>query len=348
MTSTPAGPFEVLVAVLTYRRPDELTRILPVLAEQVAALPIAASVVVIDNDPAGGARSAVGSATRLARIDYVHEPRPGIAAARNRALDVAAADPDVRALVFIDDDETPGPGWLAALVDCWQEYHPAAVSAPVVPRYDQPPSDWVTGSRRFERRQRVTGTTVRTGATNNLLLDLDAINAHQLRFDESFGLTGGEDTDLTFRLTRAGGRVVWCDEAEVFDHIPAHRLTPKWVLRRDFRAGTSWSRIEIKSAGRRSARVRTRVSLLARGTVRVLGGTAQWVVGVAERSVESRARGACVAVSNAGLVSGALGYALREYDRRSRAGRKSAASASRTPPADPRSTAQSGRGDVSS
>ena len=91
----------VVIAVATFRRPDCLARILPPLVEQAGQLGAAASVLVVDNDPDGGAAHYVLSIASPT-VRYVHEPRPGIAAARNRALDESAAA-DV--VVFIDDDE---------------------------------------------------------------------------------------------------------------------------------------------------------------------------------------------------------------------------------------------------
>ena len=116
------------VAVLTYLRNAYLAELLPALVEQAgpAAGRARVRILVVDNDPAGGAERTVGEAAGAARPDgaaptdtapeivYVHEPEPGIVAGRNRALDESAHE---HLLVFIDDDELPRPGWLAALLD---------------------------------------------------------------------------------------------------------------------------------------------------------------------------------------------------------------------------------------
>src|SRR5689334_13154573 len=105
----------VTIAVLTYRRPDDLAAILPMLVEQALRAPIPARVLVIDNDPGGGARAHLETLIAGGQpIRYVHEPEPGIAAARNRAIDETL---DADLLVFIDDDERPVDGWLQALLD---------------------------------------------------------------------------------------------------------------------------------------------------------------------------------------------------------------------------------------
>ena len=107
-----AGP-EILVtiAVLTFRRPDDLAELLPLLLAQAAENDGAGrrvDVLVVDNDAAAGGRPVV-AALGDERIRYVVEETPGISAARNRALEEAGG----AFLVFIDDDERPHPGWLA-------------------------------------------------------------------------------------------------------------------------------------------------------------------------------------------------------------------------------------------
>ncbi|HEY0869766.1 MAG TPA: glycosyltransferase, partial [Acidothermaceae bacterium] len=222
----------VVVAVLTYRRPSELALLLPELSRQAAGRP-AIRVLVVDNDPAASG-SAVVSAAADPTIRYVHEPRPGIAAARNRALDEAAS---YDLLVFIDDDEWPNPTWLESMLEVHDRTASAAVVGPVISEYAAEPDPWIKAGRFFDRRRLPSGTRIDVAATNNLLLDLRQVRAFGLRFDEAFGLSGGSDTLFTRELHRRGGALVWCDEAIVIDQVPMERLTRRWVLLRALRSG---------------------------------------------------------------------------------------------------------------
>ena len=90
------------------------------------------TVLVIDNDPEASARPIVerlAGTLRPGLVRYVHEPKPGIAAARNRALREAASS---ALLVFIDDDEVPSERWLEQLVDLQRSSGAAAVVGPVI------------------------------------------------------------------------------------------------------------------------------------------------------------------------------------------------------------------------
>ena len=120
---------DLVVAVLTYKRPDDLPDVLPQLVAQLGTVDLETWLLVVDNDAAGSARETV-ERLGLPSTRYVCEPTPGIAAARNRALDEAEG---ARLLVFIDDDERPADGWLSALVECHRQERCAAVAGAVVP-----------------------------------------------------------------------------------------------------------------------------------------------------------------------------------------------------------------------
>jgi glycosyltransferase involved in cell wall biosynthesis len=295
-----SGAGSVAVAVLTYRRVARLGRLLPLLLEQAAA--VGADVLVIDNDPTGSARATVEAHP----VRYVHEPRPGIAVARNRALIEAG---DAVALVFIDDDELPGTDWLARLVAAWQEWSCAAVSGPVRAEFAAPPPRWVRASGAFERRHRPSGTVVDGAPTNNVLLDLGAVRDYGLAFDERFGLTGGEDTMFSHTLRRRGGQIRWCDEAEVIEPVAPERVGRRWVLRRGYRAGTTWAAMELALAD--GATLRTRLSLTGRALARIAAA----VVRLLSPRLEHRARAQVEIVSCAGMLLGAYGRTYTEYRR---------------------------------
>lgn len=300
------------MGVATYRRCEQLSALLPALLAQVGALADPAEVVVIDNDPAGGA-AAVVAGLGGSPVRYVHEPRPGLAAARNRALAEAA---DADALVFIDDDEVPGQRWLEHLVDAWKAWGCAAVAGPVRASFAQPPSGWVLASGSFDRRRRQSGQAVSGAATNNLLIDMNCVRALRLEFREQFGLTGGEDTMFVHELMHRGGEIRWCDEAEVVEPVAPERMTRRWVLRRAFRAGTTWSAMELGLAGSASRRGLTRLSLTARSIVRLTRAAVVMVCAMHPAGLDQRARNCVEFVSCAGMLLGAFGLRFHEYSRK--------------------------------
>ncbi|MDJ0349980.1 glycosyltransferase family 2 protein [Cryobacterium sp. PH29-G1] len=311
----------VVIAVLTYRRPVDLEELLPELLDQAEMVLAPVEIVVVDNDPDAGARALVTEPSWVhegepasippAPIRYVHEPTPGIAAARNRALQEGR---DADLLIFIDDDERPSSHWLVQLLDTYSAYRPAAVVGPVLSQYDIEPEQWIRAGGFFERRRFVTGTPVALAATNNLLLDLAQVRRLGLSFDERFGLSGGSDSLFTRQLHQRGGQMIWCDEATVIDIVPADRLTREWVLHRAFRMGNTWSRINLDET-ENGRRLLVRMNLQARGAVRVCGGIVRYLAGSLVGQLPLRARGLRTAARGAGMLAGSVGSVYHEYKR---------------------------------
>ena len=309
-----ARPALVTVAVLTYRRPEDLAAALPMLLDQAAEVatpdrPV--EVLVVDNDPEASGRPVVDRLS-APRVRYVVEPTPGIAAARNRVLDEAA---DAAFLVFVDDDERPHPGWLAQLLATQERSGAAVVAGAVVSAFDGELDPWIEAGGFFRRRRLTTGTPIDVAATNNLLLDVARVRAAAVRFDPEFGITGGSDTLFTRSLAASGAPMVWCNEAVVTDCVPVARMSRQWVLRRAFRSGNSAIRVDLVLAGSAVTRLSARVRALSRGLPRLVGGLGRWALGRVLGSLGHQARGLRTAARGAGMLAGAFGIAYQEYRR---------------------------------
>ena len=305
----------LVVAMLTYRRPRELDIGLPLVLDQVRALDgIAGAVLIVDNDPDGSARATVerlASGTEIP-VRYVVESTPGIAAARNRAIDESTED-DL--LVFIDDDEHPTAAWLAPLVETWGRTGAAAVMGRVVSEFDVDLDPWVAAGEFFRRRSMPTGTEITVAAAGNLLIDRVQLHRLDVRFDERLGLGAGEDSLFSRELVRRGGRIAWCEESVAVDRVPSERMSRRWVLDRARSHGNAETVVGLHLARTRAERARVRAGAAARGTVRVAGGSARYLYGVLARSLRHQARGLRTAHRGIGIVSGAAGVVVQEYAR---------------------------------
>jgi succinoglycan biosynthesis protein ExoM len=304
-----AGP-RIVVAIVTYRRPDDLALALQAVRAQVEASPVPAAVLVVDNDPERSAEAVVRQ--HAPASTYVPEPRPGIAAARNAALDAAG---DVDALVFIDDDETPSPGWLAALVDAWERWGCDAVAGPTLRSLDGSEEAWVRGSGFFDTQHRPDGASVEGASTSNLLLDLATVRRLGLRFDARFGITGGSDSLFTRQLTAQGGTIRWCATAVTREPVPPGRATRQWVLARERRTANAWGRVHLVMAGTGRARLGARAYLAAVAAKLALTGAAGYLVGVARNDQARRARSARRLTNASGVARAIAGRVVSEYSR---------------------------------
>lgn len=296
---------------LTYKRATDLAKALPALLSSIEDHP-GASILVVDNDEVPSARE-VADGFASGRLRYVHEPRPGIAAARNRGLD-ETAESDL--IIFIDDDETPSEGWLDRLLEAHARYGAEAIVGPVLSEFEGPLDPWIAAGRYFDRLRHRSGTVVEVAATNNLLLDRAFVSAHRLRFDEAFGLSGGSDSVFTRQLRKAGGRIVWCDEATVTDRVPASRATRRWVTQRAFRMGNSEARARIYTAIGRVSAFGERLRAVGNGLARIAGGLLGVARGTLTRSLPAQSRGVRTTLRGAGMFLAAFGYSYFEYRRR--------------------------------
>jgi succinoglycan biosynthesis protein ExoM len=301
----------VAVCIITFRRPDGLSRVLDGVAAQVfeGAVPDL-SVVVVDNDPAGSARDVCEAARARMRwpLHYAVESRRGIPFARNRC--VSEARPWADWIGFIDDDEEPAPNWLAELLRVQARYDADVVTGPVVPRFmgDVPP--WASKERFFNRRRFRTGTRRDRAFTNNVVFRAEIFDRVLPNFDERMAMTGGSDTHFSRRVHRMGYRIIWADEAEVYETFAGSRVVAGWVYQRAYRVGTTTGFIARDLSSLPVAAltvVPDSSSRLLRGTVLAVTG---WFRG--DHLMVSGVREICY---GAGMLVGLFGVRYEEYRR---------------------------------
>lgn len=306
------------VAMATYHREDALPKLLPILLAQggtaMDALGVTFTyrVVVVDNDPQGGARSVV-AAVDDPRIYYVVEANPGVTNARNRAL-AEAADTDL--LAFTDDDEIPHEDWLLRLLMARETYNADVVAGPVYPIVGNELEPWVEASGSFAQPHRAhlqTGDAITRAGTGNMLLDLRTVRRLGIRFDEQFGMTGGEDSVFTQRLADGGARMFWCAEAVADHRVPPERASRRYLLERNYSLGNSGVRAEVYLATAGRQRILTQLKWAVTCAGSVVKGVAQVVAGRSRGSLKLRAAGELRVAGGLGGLAGLIGAIVTPY-----------------------------------
>lgn len=231
----------IVVAVLTFKRPDELGEFLEVFAQIEKPARCRLMLLVVDNDAKASARELVAAwQKRIPGLRYVVEPKVGIPVARNRAVREALAC-NADALCFIDDDEIPDGRWLVYLVAAWRHSGAHLVGGPVrvaaAPLHASPWQRLINASlaARARRKHAMTARAAASGGrftivTNNWLCDLHWLASTALRFDERLLLTGGSDTAFCTAAVAAGCRKAWTPDAIVQETIGTDRLTLRYQL----------------------------------------------------------------------------------------------------------------------
>lgn len=269
----------VLIGICTFRRPE--------LAETLASLRginpcgMAVAIAIADNDGTPSARDRVDAiaAAHPLPITYLHAPEANISVARNALLDHARTT-GTRFLVYLDDDETVEPAWLARLIAAWQAGQqitpPAgAVLGPVRAHYRDDAPRWMEAARAHDTLP-VLGKDggITSGYTCNTLIDLSDQATRALRFDPARGRSGGEDSAFFADFLRAGGRIAFAPDAVVHEIVPEARARLGWLLRRRYRMGQTHASLIARDrsrAGRMSAAGVAAAKALACGGLALLG-----------------------------------------------------------------------------
>lgn len=300
----------LLIAVPTYRRAELLSPLIAAVRAQTADVDLPARILVVDNDPAGSAASAATACDAA----YVCESIPGIAAARQRALDEAEQD---ELVVMIDDDLVPESGWLRELVRVWQETRATAVMGYVRYVWPDGTDPWIAAGGFMRRDRHPSGTRLRGLATGSVLIDASRVRDLGVRFDVSLGLAGGEDMQFGRDLLAHGGVIVAASESVARDDIPPERTTRAFVRRRTVSQGQTRSRL--------LARGSTGIARLARRAVQLAGGLirlAAFRAAAAGCAVRRDTAGNAVMTRRAwfawGRILGAVGRISPEYARDAR------------------------------
>lgn len=227
----------ICVCICTYKRPKLLERLLITLQNQKTDGLFTYSIIVVDNDIKLSAKNTVTDINKksLIPIEYYFEPEQNIALARNKAVQNAKG----RFIAFIDDDEFPVENWLLNLYRTCNEYKADGVLGPVKPYFEKEPPEWIIKGKLCDRPTHETGTELHWNdtRTGNVLITKRIFDDDENLFNPEFG-SQGEDKDFFRRMTKKGYVFVWCNEAPVYETVPADRWDKMYFLKRAFIQGS--------------------------------------------------------------------------------------------------------------
>ncbi len=204
---------------------------------------------IVDNgstDHTGSVAASLRAANPV--VSVWREERPGVAHARNTALAKARGE----FVIFLDDDETAEPGWLAAYAGFilqHQERPLGCVGGPAVPWFEAAPPSWIDpahfGLDLGEPARILTG-------VNSLGAGNSAYRKSAVQQCGGFcpALARHEDSELNTRLQLAGYEVWWLPGARIQHRIPLSRLTLIQQSRQAFSEGRSAAVVRLRQLDR--------------------------------------------------------------------------------------------------
>ena len=227
----------VTVMIPTQRRPGGLAVAARSVFAQVGVDFAALELVVVDNDQAPSAQAAVEDFARQAPfpVHYVHEPRPGVANARNAGMARASGE----LIAFLDDDEEAPAGWLAALLAAQARYQADVVFGPVRARAPAGVTRHRDYLERFFSREgpAQAGVIDHYYGCGDSLLRRAALPDPVAPFAVERNAIGGEDDMLFGHMQASGARFAWEPAAWVWEDPVPDRLSLDYTIRRAFAYG---------------------------------------------------------------------------------------------------------------
>ena len=243
------------IVIPTVDRVDELYAAIGSAASQSANFDF--EIVVVDNSTAGRQRAIVETVARRVskQVRYVHQPRTGLAQARNAGVNSTRAD----FIAFLDDDEEPlAAGWLGEFVSALDESGADAAFGPVKPTFVDPPlryagyvGELYTRDLGLARCSDVASAAYLLGSGNSCFRAASCFPKDEVHFDTRFDATGGEDTDFIRRLTLAGKRLIWVPQAVVAERVTEDRVQTEYLKSRRFAQGQMRTAVHASDATRR-------------------------------------------------------------------------------------------------
>ncbi len=241
----------ISVLVCTYNRASMLREALESVARQHLIGSATWELLVVDNGSTDNTAEVVAefSAAYGSQVRSFYEPRPGVAAARNRAVSEAQGE----WVAFLDDDELAEPDWLETLysfatlhgVPCIAGAVKLKLPADVVTPIPAAIAGVLGATPPVPRPMQLRGRTV--PGTGNVLIRRDLFKTVGA-FDETL-VEAGEDNDF-FRRVRAAGHPLWRTPHAIVQHIiPAERLLPKALRSAAMRTGWYLGRIQTADHG---------------------------------------------------------------------------------------------------
>lgn len=236
----------ISVCLCTYKR-NTLEKTLNSLRTQHLPSGNTLEVVVVDNDVEESGREICArfNETELDVHYYVNAER-NLSSVRNSSMEYASGE----LLAFIDDDEWADRNWIASLYDALNRYQADAVFGRVCVYYPDESPEWIKQGDMFGKDKHATGALLKKGATSNALLKAHWVKTENYRFDQQYGKSGGEDTDFFHRIYKAGGKLVFDNNAIVSETVEPHRLNLDYLKRQNVRIGqTHWNYLWSKQSG---------------------------------------------------------------------------------------------------
>lgn len=265
-TASDSGNLQISVIVCTYSNALLLRHTLDSLVKQTLP-PQEYEIVVVDNNSTDNTREVVREFEERAshQIHYVLETTQGLSAARNTGIKQSGGP----IISFIDDDAEADPGWLAAVVEAFNQ-HPDAwgVGGNTFAIWDAERPAWLKDDflpdlsiqNRGAEKLKLPMQQHLLGTNSSFRREVFAKIGY---FPTDLGRVGkrllaGEEAELCRRIHLQGKSMYHIPKVVVYHHVTPERMTRSYLRKRSYLSGLSRSFYVSRTYGINSARTESR------------------------------------------------------------------------------------------
>ena len=206
-------------------------------------------IIVVDNASTDQTRTVVEARLPHPRLQYVYEATLGLSAARNTGAKAAQGE----ILAYLDDDAEASRGWLAALIEIYEQNPKVAIAGGRVTLIwpeNQTPPKWLSANMAgnlgaYDLGDELTYITQPGLTPRGLNYSITADFLNQIgSFDVNLGRVGknllsNEELYMTEKALQMGYQVAYLPKALVAHNVAPNRLAPSWFMSRSWWQGIS-------------------------------------------------------------------------------------------------------------
>jgi glycosyltransferase involved in cell wall biosynthesis len=250
---------DVTVIICTRNRPTQLAIVLDSACQLTIPVHLNWELIVVDNGSLDNADDVVVKYTSRLPIRLIREDKAGLSNARNRGVAEAKGD----YICWVDDDLVIDPAWLTAYASAFKMYPDAAVFGGKIIPFLEPPTpewfenakyDWPFNSLLAYRDLgdeaiplKFTGGKVPYGAN----FAIRTLEQKRHYYNPELGISPshnrvGEESDVIYRIFKAGGSGWWVPDSKVTHIIPPKRQTLKYLYDYSFLGGETFAYLRDK------------------------------------------------------------------------------------------------------
>jgi succinoglycan biosynthesis protein ExoM len=220
----------ISIIICTYKRPVLLKKCIESVINQITNYKY--EIIVCDNDSNETAR---GITENYSQIQYYVQPLKGLSNARNMAVSKASGE----FIIFIDDDEFADTNWISKMIECQKKYNADVIFGKVNYIVPEDYPNYIKNSIYFRRNDLITGqnASLNSGYSGNTLVRSSLFSIRNPPFLSKFNFIGGEDTDFFNFLFKNGSKMIFCNEAIIFEVQDLARKKVKWFYNRGYFGG---------------------------------------------------------------------------------------------------------------